>query len=61
MQKFKALLITYFIILIQTLKMASSKSKHIALLFLIVYILKLCYTKILLLLTFEKYTMRCLN
>ena len=36
--------------------MASSKPKHVAMLSLIVYISNLCYTKILLLLNFEKYT-----
>ena len=52
---FKALLITCLIILSQTLKMASTKPKHVTMLSLNVYISKLCYTKILLLLTSEKY------
>ena len=39
---FKALLIIYFIILIQSLKTALSKPKHVAMFFYIVYIIKLC-------------------
>jgi hypothetical protein len=39
---FKASLIIYLTLLSQNLKMASSKPKHVAMFFLIVYIIRLC-------------------
>ena len=51
---FKVLVIIYLILISPSLKMASSKPKHVAMFCQIVYKIKLCYTKIILL-----FIMRC--
>jgi len=47
----KALLIRYLILLSQGLKMTSSMPKHVAMFSSIVYIIKVCYAKIILLIS----------